>query len=134
MKRLIALTFAAALAAPLISHAQVAGPDPEEAPEEGFSLMEEGARLLFRGILEEIGPALEGIEGTAEEMRPALRAFAEQMGPALVELLGRVDEIRHYEPPELLPNGDIIIRRRPDAPEWGPPAVDEVEPSGEIEL
>ena len=44
------------------------------------------------------------------------------MGPAMVELLGKIDDLSAYHPPEMLPNGDIIIRRKmpeeiEDAPE-----------------
>lgn len=77
--------------------------------EQGFSLLEEGAKLLFRGLFDQMGPALEemqkGLEGLSEEARPALEA-----------LLGMIDDMRNYEAPERLPNGDIIIRRKPDAP------------------
>jgi hypothetical protein len=34
--------------------------------------------------------------------------------------LGAIDDPRHYQMPEILPNGDIIIRRREDAPALGP--------------
>jgi len=55
--------------------------------EEGFSLLEEGTKLLLRGLLSEMEPALRELEG-------ALR------------------ELDAYLPPEVLPNGDIIIRRK----------------------
>lgn len=86
--------------------------DPKSPPgdvEEGFSLLEEGAKLLFRGLMDQMGPALgemqKGLEGLSEEARPALEA-----------LLDLIDDMRNYETPERLPNGDIIIRRKPDAP------------------
>jgi hypothetical protein len=41
-----------------------------------------------------------------------------------------MDDVTSYELPERLPNGDIIIRRSPDAPEFDP-TMDE---SGEVEL
>jgi len=83
----------------------------EPAPtEEGFGLMEEGAKLLLRGLLEEIEPALEGLEGLALEM-----------GPAMEELRGMIGDFSAYELPEVLPNGDIIIRRKfPLEPEGDP--------------
>ena len=95
--------------------------------QEGFSLMEEGAKLFLRGLLDEVEPALEEMENFAGEVEPALRAFAEEMGPALAELMSVIDEIGNYEAPEVLPNGDIIIRRREDAPPY-------VAPEGEVEL
>jgi hypothetical protein len=96
--------------------------------EEGFSLMQEGARLMFRGILEEMRPALDDLGAMAGDMRerldPALEMMAREMGPALLALIGTIDSIRYYEAPVILDNGDIIIRRRPDAPPWVPPAAD----------
>lgn len=35
---------------------------------------------------------------------------------ALIDTLERIDSLEHYERPEVLPNGDIVIRRKPDAP------------------
>jgi hypothetical protein len=58
----------------------------------------------------------------SEELDQILRDMIEQMKPALdelletLEVLKNIDSIEHYERPEILPNGDIIIRRRGDAP------------------
>jgi len=87
---------------------------------EGLTLMEEGARLLFRGLLSEIDPAIEDFRDFADELGPTMRLFAEEMGPALAELMAQVDDLTNYAAPEFLPNGDIIIRRKPDAPEYLP--------------
>ncbi|WP_281983281.1 hypothetical protein [Thalassorhabdomicrobium marinisediminis] len=110
------LLLAACLTLPLPALAQ------EETPEsgdmsQGFSLMEEGAKLLFRGIMGEMEPRIEDFSGMARELEPALEMFAQEMGPALFDLMQRLDSVRYYEAPELLPNGDIILRRKPDAPE-----------------
>jgi len=88
--------------------------------EEGFSLMEEGAKLLFRGIMSEMEPAIDDFAGMAGELEPALDFLASEMGPALLELIQTLDSVRYYERPEILPNGDIIIRRTPEAPEYAP--------------
>ena len=101
--------------------------------DEGFSLMEEGARLLFRGLMDEVEPAIDDFTGMAEDMAPALEMLATEMGPALVELFEGIDSITHYEPPEILPNGDIIIRRSPDAPLYIPPE-EAMEEGAEVEL
>ncbi|MEM6325343.1 MAG: hypothetical protein AAF748_16770 [Pseudomonadota bacterium] len=62
---------------------------------EGIDLLDEGMRLLFRGLM--------------NEMEPAMRDLQE----GLSDLSG-------YHPPEFLPNGDIIIRRKtPLEPELG---------------
>lgn len=88
--------------------------------EEGFSLLEQGAKLLFRGIISEMEPVIEDFSGMASELEPALELFATEMGSALIELMQTLDSMRYYEAPEVLPNGDIIIRRSPDAPEFDP--------------
>ncbi|HCP81956.1 MAG TPA: hypothetical protein DIT67_10325 [Octadecabacter sp.] len=112
MKHLI---LAALIAIPVPSLAQ-----DEGEIEEGFSLMEEGAKLLFRGIMSEMEPAIDDFTGLAGELEPALELLATEMGPALMELIQTLDSVRYYERPEILPNGDIIIRRSPDAPEFEP--------------
>lgn len=58
----------------------------------------------------------------SEELNEAFRGLMEKMKPALdelqdtLEVLENIDSIEHYERPEIMPNGDIIIRRREDAP------------------
>jgi hypothetical protein len=90
-----------------------ASPGPAE---EGTSLMEEGAKLFFRGLMEEMEPALRGLEDLADDLEPALRNFAQEMGPALRDLLETVEDWSAYEPPIVLPNGDILLKRKPDMP------------------
>jgi hypothetical protein len=129
MKQIAILAFAVGLS---ITHATAQDQTaPEIQPEtgDGFSLMEEGARMLLRGLMTEVEPAMEGLRDSLEEMGPAFAEFAQTIGPAFAELLGQVDDFRHYEAPEFLPNGDIIIRRSPDAPAWQPDPE-----TGEIEL
>ncbi|MWD27010.1 hypothetical protein E0K89_005920 [Aquicoccus sp. SCR17] len=112
-------------AAPL--HAQ----QDEEAPsEDSLGLMEEGANLFMQGLMEGVGPALEELDRMAGEMRPAIRSFVAEMGPALRDIFSKVEDWSVYEAPEMLPNGDIIIRRKE-------PLEDETDPIGpgeEIEL
>ncbi len=99
----------------------------ESADEDGFSLMERGVELFFEGIMREMEPALDDLRGMAEGMEPAMREFVLEMGPAFVELLGKIDDLSAYHPPEMLSNGDIIIRRKF-------PLTPETEESGEVEL
>lgn len=109
------------LAAPLATaQTQPAAPQAEE--ERGIDLMQEGAQLLFRGLMREMEPAL-------TEMGKALA----EMEPALQELMALIDDIRNYEAPRVLDNGDILIPRRKDAPKPLPPnSLSSRE--GEIEL
>lgn len=129
MKYIIAATFALTLVAVPLA----AQDDQDLDMEEGFSLMEEGAKLLFRGFMNEMEPALDDFAGMAQELEPTLEMLASEMGPALMALMQRLDDVRHYEAPEILPNGDIIIRRSPDAP---PYEIDDTEiaPGDEIDL
>ncbi|MGR3465524.1 hypothetical protein [Limimaricola sp.] len=109
-----------------IAAALIAGPATaqiEEAPaeeEDGFSLMQEGAELFFEGIMGEMEPAIEDFRGFARMAEPHLRALLSEMGPALMQVLDRIDDIANYEAPEILDNGDIIIRRKREAPEFTP--------------
>lgn len=127
---LIACLAALLGAAPVLSQQ---APEVPEAPDasgaEGRSLIEEGARLLFEGLRREMGLALEGLRDRAEEMEPALRDLAEQMGPALWDLMEKIGDLSAYHPPEVLPNGDILLRRKTPEERQADPA-----PEGEIEI
>lgn len=80
--------------------------------EDGLSLMERGAQLFFEGIKREMEPALDDLMALAEDMEPALREFVSEMGPAFMELIGQIEDLSAYHPPEMLPNGDIILRKK----------------------
>lgn len=97
------------------------GEPGEKSAEEGLSLLEEGARIILRSMIGEVEPALKDLH---EEMG---RALAE-MEPAFRDLAAMIGDIRNYHAPEMLPNGDIIIRRKSPA-ELAVPKTD-----GEIEL
>jgi len=112
MKQIIAATAFATLTA-LPAAAQ-------DDMDEGLSLMEQGAQLLLQGLMAEIGPTMDELKGLTDEMGTAMAQLGEEMGPALVELMSKVDDIRNYDAPEVLPNGDIIIRRKDDAPTYTP--------------
>jgi len=117
-----------AVVAGLLAVPAVAEETPQTETEDGFSLMEEGARLLMRGLMTEIEPTIDELRQEFEELGPALDEFAQAIGPAFAEILGKVDDLGNYAAPEILPNGDIIIRRKPDAPAWLPdPDTGEVE-------
>lgn len=103
-----------------------------EEDRQGLSLMERGAQMFMEGILKEMEPAMEDLQGLADDMGPALRQFADEMGPKLSELLSDVEDWSAYLPPEVLPNGDIIIRRKPEHP-MTPPETP-TEPAPQVEL
>jgi len=124
MKRLIVgIAVVAALSGP--AGAQEAAPEANGGA--GKSLMERGAEMFLDGLRQEIGPALGELRDKADEAAPALREFMQQMGPALVGILARIEDLSAYAPPEMLPNGDIIIRRKT-------PLVPETAPQGETDI
>ncbi len=59
-----------------------------------FEDLSKNAQTLLESWVEGIGPKL-------EELGPALESLAEQLG-----------DLNAYHPPEVLENGDIIIRRK----------------------
>ena len=122
MRKLLALTLSAGL---IVSPAFA-----EE--DDGLSIMERGAQLFFEGLLKEMEPAIEEFSGLANQMGPALRNFASEMGPKLSELVEQVEDWSVYQAPEMLPNGDIIIRRNPDHPLEEPETP--TEPAPQIDL
>ena len=101
MKHIAALALAACLALPVQAD--------DSKTQDGLDLVEEGMKLFFRGLMEEIEPQLEDLQ---KEIGPALREFQDELGPAMDELMALLGEIDAYHPPERLPNGDIILRRK----------------------
>ena len=91
------------LAAALLPLPLMAQDEGNEAIDEGLGLLGMGLGLLMEGIMQEIEPALGEMERT------------------LMLLEGIVVEMGEYHAPEMLENGDIIIRRKvPLAPEDAP--------------
>ena len=94
------------------------GPGGED---EGMEFLDRGTRQLLKDFLERMDPALDELQ---RDLGLALEAFRQGIG-----------DLQMYHPPEILPNGDIIIRRRQpheiepyDAPDPAPaPAPDEGE-------
>lgn len=102
----IALIAASVWLSALPLHAQ------EDGEDDGFSLMERGAQMFFEGIMREVEPAMKDLEGLAEQMGPQLQRFVQEMGPAFAELMAQIEDLSAYHPPEMLPNGDIILRKK----------------------
>ncbi|MBV2360490.1 hypothetical protein KUH32_11950 [Thalassococcus sp. CAU 1522] len=119
MTRIAAITLAALIAVPASAQ-----DNPED---DGVGLMQRGAQLFFRGLMQEMEPALDELEDLARTMEPALRDFVETMGPALRDLLSEVEDWSVYHPPEMLPNGDIILRRKTEDELRGTPPTDKEE-------
>ncbi|MCU0800709.1 MAG: AAA+ family ATPase [Rhodobacteraceae bacterium] len=110
MKKLLVIL---ALSVPLPALAQDA---PNTEVEEGLTLLERGAQMLFQGMMSEMEPTLQDMADAFAEAEPMLR-----------DMLAMMDDLTNYHPPEIMPNGDIILRRKTPA-EMAPV------PDGEIEL
>ncbi|WP_240453876.1 hypothetical protein [Chachezhania antarctica] len=106
-----ALFLSACLTAP------AAAQDPVE---DGASKIQRGLGMLLDGLRDEAAPTLRQFQDLADQVGPGMRDFVEEMGPALTDLIDQVEDWANYEAPEMLPNGDIIIRRKLPEPE--PPA------------
>ena len=92
MKQILTLVLTSTLALP------VAAQEPMEPP----AFMEKFAEDMMRQFMEEVAPELEGLMA--------------DIGPRLNELADALGGLSNYELPEVLPNGDILIRRKADAP------------------
>lgn len=113
---------------PALAEDAPAGPEaaPPAAEDEAPGLIEQGARLFLRGLIEEIGPQV-------DEMTAGIEEAARRLGPELERLLALVDDVQNYEPPERLPNGDIVIRRKAGAPPPPPlPEGKDAAPDGAV--
>lgn len=98
----------------------------------GDSLMERGMELFFDGLRDEMAPAMDNLRGMAEQFGPAMAQFWSEMGPAFSDVLDEVKDWTQYHAPEILPNGDIIMRKRVD-PEIAPPPTP-VAPEGQTDI
>ena len=97
MKQIAPLALCALLAFTPV-HAQ--DTDQNNDLSDGMGLLSEGTKLLLRGLMREIEPALRDLEGALQDLNA-------------------------YHAPEILPNGDILIRRKePKIPE---PEEDEID-------
>jgi hypothetical protein len=102
-----------------------------EVEDDGFSLMEEGAKLLLRGMMSEMEPALDEMGKALDEIGPKLEEFGSEVGPKLRQLVAMIDDFKNYDAPVMLPTGDILIRRNaPLVPKLDP----QPGPNGEIDL
>lgn len=82
--------------------------------------------LCLAAPLRAEGEGTSGRDLMAEALRLFMQGFMAEMEPAIEDLQGFVDNLNAYHPPEVLPNGDIIIRRKTPE-EMG-------EPDGDVEL
>lgn len=62
------------------------------------------------------------MENMAEDVMPLMQGWMERLQPQLEALGNTIEDWSMYEAPEVLPNGDIIIRKK-----LGPPAEGEID-------
>lgn len=123
MRRSTALVLAAALAAPVLVAAQQwtppgadenAGRDAAPGAESTGDLFERGLENLMQNMLREAEPHL-------NQLGRDLGNLGNSLGPVFGDIGALMDDVKNYQAPERLENGDILIRRRADAPP--PPPV-----------
>ena len=121
MSRLATYAFCAALALPAwVQAADKVLPHQPEADEAPLLEMFEG---MVRGFMRDMAPHLRDLERGLQDIEPELQGLLDQMR-----------DMTRYHPPEILPNGDILIRRRqsddddPDAPDSPEDAPDPSDP------
>lgn len=136
-----AITHAAILAAALaVTLAQPVQAQPVQAQQDqaqqdqGPSLMERGAELFFDGLTQEMAPALNDLRGLAQQFGPSMQGFLDEMGPAFADIMGEVKDWSAYHPPETLPNGDIILRRKVDPRDEELKRDEALPPAGAIDI
>lgn len=106
--------------------------DPPVAEDDGFSLMEDGAALLLRGLMSEMEPAFDEMGKALDGIGPALEEFGAEIFPRLRQLVAMIDDFKNYDAPVMLPNGDILLRRNAPLLPVDPDPLPG--PNGEIEL
>ena len=107
-------------------------PAPEITEDSNREKILRGWDSLVEGLQDELTPGLEALRDWADMAGPALESFLEEMGPALTEVINNVRDWTQYETPEILDSGDIIIRRKQDAPPLELPS--ETEEDGPIDI
>ena len=109
MKHVVALLIALSITSP----AQAEGQTMDNLLKQ-FEDLSKNAQSMLEGWVADIGPKLE------------------ELGPTLEEFADKIGDMSAYHPPEILDNGDIIIRRKiPTEPIPAPEAEKEAAPNKE---
>ncbi|MEM7240453.1 MAG: AAA+ family ATPase [Pseudomonadota bacterium] len=73
-----------------------------------------------------------------KKLGDALRDLTDRLAPLFDDMtrgmgvIDQIDDFENYSAPEMMPNGDIIIKRRPDAPPFSRPEPPEIAPKDGI--
>lgn len=101
------------LLAPAFALTLAALPASAQTAEGEQSLWDWGMSLFGDAVTEELPLA---------DMKALIDQFGPAIAPTMEKLMALVDDMTNYEMPVMLDNGDILIRRKPDAPVVEPPA------------
>ncbi|WBU64914.1 hypothetical protein [Paracoccus aerodenitrificans] len=93
-------------------------PPSADAPDDPMGEIGQGIEGMMDQLFNRLQPHLEGL---GNELSSTMNEFS----PAMDEFARLVDDFGNYHRPERLPNGDIILRRRADAPP--PPSMEELQ-------
>lgn len=119
----IGLAILAALAAPAVAQVPPAQVPPVQVPPDCPPFAPGCERLprLFQDLERDLGPLFRDLE---RDVAPLLEGLGRRMEPYLRDLAEMLGDLNRWEAPEILPNGDILIRRRPAPPPDQPPESD----------
>ena len=71
--------------------------------------------MFLHGLLQQLPSVLKDLGAFSGPLEPSLRSYTLEMAPYLRGFLQQVEDWSVYDQPRVLPNGDIILRRKPDA-------------------
>lgn len=100
--------------------------ESRDAPKDTTSV-EDGAEEILEGLRKLF-------EGLAGEMEPLAEDFAKELSELWGEIIDDVEVSPGYHPPEVLPNGDIIIRRKEPGETPAPAVPGDAPGEGPIDL
>lgn len=111
--RHFALAFALSASQPWMAGpitAQEWTPPSADSPSEGETSWMDG---IIGGVLNNL---LNDVAPEMGQVEDGMAGIAGKLGPVLTDLSAQIDDLRNYQMPERLENGDIILRRKADAP------------------
>lgn len=115
------MAVSAVLAGPLQAQIEVpraetpAEPAPDAPQAEQSTPLFDMVERLLRRFITDVEPQLRALEHSFADLEPEMQ-----------RLLGELRDMTQYHPPEVLPNGDIVIRRRQsEVPEGEVPVAPE---------
>ena len=106
MRHTVLLLMLILMAPPVQAQEAPPPPSADGGVEAGVALLPRGFQSILEGLFTEMQPAIDEMGRALTEMKP--------MADQLFKL---IDDIGNYEAPVVLDNGDILIRRKPAAPE-----------------